>query len=183
MRLWEEAERAMGRGELDPPFWASVWPGGLTLARYLLEHPENVLGRSVVDVASGCGVVAIAAALAGAGKVLAHDTDALAVRATRMNARLNGVGVSAFEADVRLVSAPSGALVTPGDVFYDRAIAAAMLEGLARLAGTGAEVLVGDPHRGFLPRARLDPLAEFDISVGTDLESEPVKTTLVARFA
>lgn len=173
----------MGRGELDPPFWASAWPGGLGLARYLLQHPETVLGRTVVDVASGCGVVAISAALAGAAKVLAYDTDELAVRATRMNARLNGVEVSALEADVRVVSVPPGALVTAGDVFYDRSIAAAMLEGLARLAGAGAEVLVGDPRRSFLPEARLETLAELDISVAAGLESNPVKTTLVARFS
>jgi predicted nicotinamide N-methyase len=181
--LWEEAEEAMGRGELAPPFWASVWPGGLGLARYLLQHPEIVLGRTVIDVATGSGVVAIAAALAGAQSVTAYDTDELAVDAARRNACLNRVSVAVSKADVRVVSAPSGALVTAGDVFYDRLISAAMLEGLTGLAEAGAEVLIGDPYRSFLPLDRLETLATFDIGVNMFLESDPVKATLVARLS
>lgn len=181
--LWEEAEEAMGRGDLAPPFWASAWPGGLALARYLLQHPEIVLGRTVIDVATGSGVVAIAAALAGARSVAAYDTDELAVHAAQMNASLNRVSVTVFKADVRTVSAPSGALVTAGDVFYDRLISTAMLEGLTALAEAGAEVLIGDPYRSFLPEDRLEPLANFDIGVEMFLESDPVKATLVARLS
>lgn len=180
--LWEQAEEAMGRGELAPPFWASVWPGGLGLARYLFEHPEIVLGRTVVDVATGSGVVAIAAALAGAGSVAAYDTDELAVHAAQVNACLNGVSVAVSKADVRAVSAPSGALVTAGDVFYDRLISTSMLEGLTALAEGGAEVLIGDPFRSFLPQDRLEPLANFDIAVDMFMESDRVKATLVARL-
>lgn len=181
--LWEEAEEAMGRGELAPPFWASVWPGGLALARYLLQYPEIVLGRTVIDVATGSGVVAIAAALAGARSVAAYDTDELAVQMTQMNAVLNRVSITVDKADVRVVSAPSGALVTAGDVFYDRLISTAMLEGLTALAEGGAEVLIGDPYRSFLPQDRLEPLANFDVGVNMFLESDPVKATLVARLS
>lgn len=181
--LWEEAEEAMGRGELAPPFWASVWPGGLALARFLLQRPELVLGRTVIDVATGSGVVAIAAALAGARTVVAYDTDGLAVEAARMNACLNRVEVAVHMADVRAVSAPKGALVTAGDVFYDRDISTAMLEGLTALADAGSEVLVGDPYRSFLPQDHLEPLADFDIGVDVDVESESVKATLVARLS
>jgi predicted nicotinamide N-methyase len=180
--LWEESEEAMGRGELAPPFWASVWPGGLGLARYLFQHPEIVLGRTVIDVATGSGVVAIAAALAGAQSVAAYDTDELAVHAAQMNARLNQVRLTVSKADVRVVSAPSGALVTAGDVFYDRDISTAMLDGLTALAEAGAEVLIGDPYRSFLPEDRLEPLATFEIGVDMFLESDPVKATLVARL-
>ncbi|HVX20285.1 MAG TPA: 50S ribosomal protein L11 methyltransferase [Acidimicrobiales bacterium] len=181
--LWEETAEAMGRGELAPPFWASVWPGGLALARYLLEHPKIVLGRTVIDVATGSGVVAIAAALAGARSVSAYDTDELAVHAAQMNACLNRVSVTVSNTDVRAVSAPGGALVTAGDVFYDRRIATAMLEGLTALARGGAEILIGDPYRLFLPQDRLEPLANFDIGVDMFLESDPVKATLVARLS
>lgn len=181
--LWEEAEEAMGRGELAPPFWASVWPGGLALARYLLQHPEVVLGRTVIDVATGSGVVAIAAALAGARSVTAYDTDELAVHAAQSNASLNQVSVAVLQGDVRDVSAPRGALVTAGDVFYDRRIAAAMLEGLTALTHAGVDVLIGDPYRSFLPQERLEPLATFEIGVNMFLESDPVKSTMVARFA
>ena len=181
--LWEEAAEAMGRGELAPPFWASAWPGGLALARYLLQHPEVALGRTVIDVATGSGVVAIAAAMAGARSVTAYDTDELAVYAAQMNVCLNRVNVAISKADVREVSAPSGALVTAGDVFYDRSISTAMLEGLTALAEAGAEVLIGDPYRLFLPQDRLEPLASFDVGVDMFLESDPVKTTLVARLS
>jgi predicted nicotinamide N-methyase len=181
--LWEEAEQAMGRGELDPPFWASAWPGGLALARYLLQHPETVSGRTVIDVASGSGVVAIAAALAGARSVTAYDVDELAVRAIEMNARLNRVRVAARTDDVRAVSAPSGALVTAGDVFYDRTISTAMLDALTRMAAGGSEVLIGDPYRSFLPHDRLEPLAEFDVGVDVAVEGVSVKSTLIARLS
>ena len=181
--LWEEAEEAMGRGELAPPFWASAWPGGLALARYLLQHPEIVLGRTVIDVATGSGVVAIAAALAGARPVAAYATDERAVHAARTNACLNRVSITVSRGDVRTVFAPSGALVTAGDVFYDRLISAAMLEGLTALAEAGAEVLIGDPYRAFLPQDRLEPLANFDIGVEMFLESDPVKATVVARLS
>lgn len=181
--LWEEAEVAMGRGEVAPPFWATAWPGGLALARYLLQHPEIVIGRPVVDVATGSGIVAIAAALAGAGSVTAYDTDELAVQAAQANASLNGVNVAVSRADVREVSVPSGALVTAGDVFYDRRISAAMLEGLTALTHAGAEVLIGDPFRSFLPQERLEALVTFDIDVEMFLESDPIKPTLVARLS
>jgi predicted nicotinamide N-methyase len=180
--LWEQAEVAMGRGELAPPFWASVWPGGLGLARYLFQHPEIVVGRTVVDVATGSGVTAIAAAMAGARSVSAYDVDELAVGAARMNVELNGVDVAVYQQDVRAVIAPRGSLVTAGDVFYDRQICAAMLEGLTALAAAGAEVLVGDPYRSFLPEDRLEPLETFDIGVDMFLESDKVKPTLIARL-
>jgi len=153
------------------------------LARYLLQHPEVALGRTVIDVATGSGVVAIAAAMAGARSVTAYDTDELAVYAAQMNVCLNRVNVAISKADVREVSAPSGALVTAGDVFYDRSISTAMLEGLTALAEAGAEVLIGDPYRLFLPQDRLEPLASFDVGVDMFLESDPVKTTLVARLS
>ncbi len=182
MALWEQAEEAMAQRELAPPFWASAWPGGLALARYLLDHPTLVVGRAVVDVATGSGVVAIAAALAGAASVTAYDTDELAVHAARVNARLNGVDVAARHGDVRDVSAAPGTLVTAGDVFYSRDIATAMLDGLAMLAACGCEILVGDPYRSFLPCEHLEPLETFDVSVDVSVESVPVKRTVVARL-
>lgn len=180
--LWEAAETAMGRGELPAPFWASVWPGGLALARYVLDHRDLVAGRPVVDVATGSGVVAIAAALAGARSVAAYDTDELAVHAARANAALNGVEMEVERADVREISAPTGALVTAGDVFYDRDISTAMLAGLATLARAGADVLVGDPYRAFLPSEGLERLVDLEVAVDAAVESAPVKTTLIARF-
>ncbi len=107
----------------------------------------------------------------------------LAIHAAQMNACLNRVSVGVSKADVRVVSAPSGALVAAGDVFYDRLIFTTMLEGLTALAEAGAEVLIGDPYRLFLPQDCFKPLATFDIGVNMFLESDPVKATLVARLS
>jgi predicted nicotinamide N-methyase len=181
LELWEATQVAVDRGDLPPPFWAFVWAGGQALARHVLDL-DVAGGRDVVDVATGSGLVAIAAALCGARTVTAYDVDPLAVAAARMNARLNGVDIDVRAADVRDVAVEPGTLVTTGDVFYDETIAAAMLPALAGLAGAGAEVLVGDPHRAYLPSRHLEPLATYDVDVETDIEDSPVKPTVVARF-
>lgn len=182
LELWEVTQVAVERGEVPPPFWAFVWAGGQAVARHLLDHPEVLAGRDVVDVATGSGLVAVAAACAGASRVRASDIDEFAVAATRLNARLNDVAVDAEMCDVRDVTVEASTLVTVGDVFYDERIATAMLPALQRMAARGAEVLVGDPQRAYLPREFLVPLAEYDVEVETDIEDAPVKTTVVARL-
>jgi predicted nicotinamide N-methyase len=182
LELWEQTEGAVGRGDVPPPFWAFVGAGGQALARYLLDHPQVIAGRPVVDLATGSGLVAIAAALAGAVEVTAYDVDDLAVAAARMNVRLNDVRVEVAGRDVRDVVGAAGTLITVGDVFYDEKLAALMLPELRRLAATGAEVLVGDPHRAYLPAEALEPVASYDVDVETDLEDAPVKPSVVARL-
>jgi predicted nicotinamide N-methyase len=180
LELWETTQLAVERGDVPPPFWAFVWAGGQALARHLIDcHIAS--GRDVVDIATGSGLVAIAAARAGARTVKAYDVDPFAVAATRLNARLNDVAVDVHEADVRDVSVEPGTLITVGDVFYDERIAAVMMPALTAFAAAGAEVLVGDPHRAYLPAAHLDPVATYDVDVETDIEDSPVKTTVVAR--
>jgi predicted nicotinamide N-methyase len=83
------------------PFWAHPWPGGQALGRYLLDHPDTVRGRAVVDLGCGSGLVAVCAALAGAASVIALDSDPLALAATRLNASANGVRVRTRTADLR----------------------------------------------------------------------------------
>jgi predicted nicotinamide N-methyase len=181
LEVWEATQVAVDHGELPPPFWAFVWAGGQALARHLLDRPEEVAGRRVVDVASGSGIVALAAATAGAADVAAYDVDELAVAAIRLNTRLNGQAAAAQALDVRQVSAGPGDLVTAGDVFYDERLAAVMLPELSRLARAGATVLVGDPHRAYLPRERLRVVASYDVDVEPDIEDAPVKETVVAE--
>jgi predicted nicotinamide N-methyase len=180
--LWEETQVAVDQGQVPPPFWAFVWAGGQAVARYLLDAPGVIAGREVVDIATGSGLVAIAAALAGAANVRATDIDELAVAATRLNTSLNKVAVDAVALDVREVTVGPGTLVTVGDVFYDEKIAAVMLTELSRLAASGAEVLVGDPHRAYLPRDALEVVADYDVDVETDIEYAPVKPSIVARL-
>ncbi|GAB3940511.1 hypothetical protein GCM10027614_24320 [Micromonospora vulcania] len=144
---WARMEAAAGHA-LPPPYWASVWAGGQALARHLLDHPELAAGRRVLDLAAGSGLVAIAAALSGAARVVANDIDPYAVAAVTVNARANRVDVTVTGGDLLDTGDAEADLVVAGDVFYSRAMAARMLPFLQRAAANGAEVLVGDPGRG-----------------------------------
>lgn len=179
--LWELTEGEY-RSEQPPPFWAFAWAGGQALARYVLDHPDQVAGRPVLDLASGSGLVAIAAARAGAGHVRAVDVDPHAVAAIALNAGANGVRVEPVLADLLDGDAGDAGVVLAGDVFYSGAMAAWVLRFLLRAARGGADVLVGDPDRAFLPRARFTALARYDVPVPEALESVRVKPTTVWRL-
>lgn len=159
---WARMEAAAGHA-LPPPYWASAWAGGQALARHLLDHPELVAGRRVLDLAAGSGLVAIAAALAGAAKVVANDIDPYAVAAVTVNARANRVAVDASGSDLLDSGDAEADVVLAGDAFYSRALADRMLPFLQRAAARGAEVLVGDPDRGHLPADRLTVLADYPV--------------------
>ncbi|MEO3774210.1 50S ribosomal protein L11 methyltransferase [Micromonospora sp. B9E7] len=159
---WARMEATAGHA-LPAPYWASVWAGGQALARHVLDHPELAAGRRVLDLAAGSGLVAIAAALAGATQVIANDIDPYAVAAVTLNARANQVAVDAVGDDLLDSIDAEADLVVAGDVFYDRAMADRMLPFLERIAAAGAEVLVGDPGRGHLPADRLTVLADYPV--------------------
>jgi predicted nicotinamide N-methyase len=180
--LWQRTEQATGRVGLDPPFWAFAWAGGRALARYVLDHPEAVSGRHVIDVASGSGLVAIAAAMAGAAAVTAYDIDPLAVEAIAVNAEANGVTVSAVCADLLTTDgppAPAPDLVLVADAFYEKDLAGQVLRFAERNRARGAAVLVGDFGRTYLPRARLAPLASYDVPGLLAMEGSDIKRTTV----
>ena len=179
--LWLKTEDDLKEIGLPPPFWAFAWAGGQGLARYILDHPETVAGKSVVDFASGSGLVAIAAALAGAKSVLAVDIDPWAKTAVRLNAEANGVGVD-FSGDDLIGQSLDGDLVLAGDVFYDRDFAAALVEWFTNLSAGGVTVLVGDPGRSYRPTERLEPLATYEVPVTRVLEDSEVKKTTVWKF-
>ena len=171
-----------GRTERDaPPFWAFPWAGGQALARYLLDNPATVTGKRVLDVASGSGLVAIAAAKAGAASVVAGDIDVNAVTAIGINAAANGTAVTACAFDLEHQSAIEADVVLVADVFYQRELAGLALRFLRRAAAAGADVLVADPGRAFLPAASLSPLAAYQVPVLGVLEDVPVKTVTVYR--
>jgi len=176
--LWDLTKRDA------PPFWAFPWAGGQALARYVLDHPETVRGRRVLDAASGSGLVAIAAAQGGAASVVAGDLDPNAVAAIGINARANEANaVTARVLDLS-VDDPSGAqVVLAADVFYQRELAELALGFLRRAAASGADVLVADPGRAFLPAAELTPLASYEVPVLTVLEDKPVMMVRVYRVA
>ena len=180
--LWQRTEEAAGQTGLEPPFWAFAWAGGQALARYLLDHPETARGRRVIDMASGSGLVAIAAAMAGAAAVTAYDIDPLAAEAIRVNSAANGVTILAVCADVldqNDIPAPGADLVLVADAFYERDLAAQAMRFLERARARGAEVLAGDLGRAYLPRARLRPLASYDVPAQRALEGTDTKRTTV----
>lgn len=158
----------MRLAEADPdfgsPYWARPWGGGLALARHLLDHPATAAGRRVLDLGAGSGLVAIAAMMAGAAKVLAADVDPYAVAATRLNAAANGVAVEAVHGDFTAGAPPEAELILVGDLFYDANLAARVFAFLERCAATGAQVLIGDPWRAFLPADRLRAVAEYPVA-------------------
>ena len=179
--LWLKTEDELQEIGLPPPFWAFAWAGGQGLARYVLDHPEQVAGRNVMDFASGSGLVAIAAAKAGAASVMAIDIDPWAEVAVCLNAkdndvhvRFNGSNVIGCNVDVDVLLA--------GDVFYDRAFADALTPWFSMLSRKGVIVLVGDPGRAYLPKDRLEACGTYEVPVTRILEDSDVKTTTVWRF-
>ncbi len=184
--LWELTEGEY-HSDQPPPFWAFAWAGGQALGRYLLDNPDAVRNRRVLDLACGSGLVAIAAALAGAQRVRAVDIDPLATAAVKVNAAANDAAVLTLLADV-LDTDPAGIdgpvdLITAGDVFYSKAMADRVLRFLRRAARAGTEVLVGDPQRAFFPAGVFDQVAAYDVPVTQALESTTVKPTRVYRLA
>ncbi len=179
--LWQRTEQAAGGTGLDPPFWAFAWAGGQALARYVLDHPETVRDQRVIDIASGSGLVAIAAARAGAASVAAYDIDPLAAAAITVNADANGVAVLAVCADVLDEHAawPDAGLMLVADAFYQRDLADRVMRFLDRGHARGAGVLAADFGRAYLPRDRLRPLAAYDVPGLSVLEDRDVKRTTI----
>jgi predicted nicotinamide N-methyase len=181
--LWEAMETEHGRTSTDPPFWAAAWPGGQALARYVLDHPELVAGRSVLDLGAGSGLVAVAAVRAGATAVLASDVDPFALTAVAVNAERNGAAGITPVGDVLGGEPPDVAVILAGDVCYDREMTDRVLPFLDAARRRGVEVLVGDPGRIYLPEDRLAALAVYDVP---DTEPSPahpaVRRTTVWRL-
>lgn len=176
--LWYKTEEELGSIGLPPPFWAFAWAGGQALARYILDHPEIVSGRRVLDFASGSGLVAIAAAKAGGSEVEAVDIDAFAIDAIRINASANHVTVKVRHEN--LIGRDEGwDVVLAGDICYERDIAANVIVWLAQLQERGALVLIGDPGRAYLPREKLVPLATYRVPVTRELEDAEIKVSKV----
>lgn len=182
LELWQRTEDELGQLGLPPPFWAFAWAGGQALARYILDNPSLVAGKRVFDFASGSGVVAIAAAMAGARAVRATEIDDFALAAISLNAALNEVTLEISSGDAIGRLDLDAEVILAGDVCYERPMSDRVTDWLAALAGTGKLVLVGDPGRSYLPRERLEKLTEYQVPVSRALEDSEVKRTAVWRF-
>lgn len=179
--LWLKTEEDLADIGLPPPFWAFAWAGGQGLARHILDHPDLVAGKRVVDFATGSGLVAIAAAKAGAASVLAVDIDRFVETALRLNAGENGVEIMFSASNV--VGQPLEAdVLLAGDVFYDNSFAQDLVPWFADLTTCGMQVIVGDPGRAYCPTHRMQSLGQYQVPVTRVLEDSEVKKTTVWRF-
>lgn len=180
--LWQLSAEELDQQGLPLPFWAFAWAGGQALARYLLDHVEIVREKVVYDIASGSGLVAIAAKMAGAKTVTAVDIDPYASAAVRLNAEINGVDILTHEGD--LIGEPIETdVLLVGDLFYEREIAEPLFTWLKQCHQRGALVLIGDPGRTYLPKAGLKELACYSIEVSRELEDQDIKVTRVWGLA
>lgn len=181
VELWTKTEAELQASGLPPPFWAFAWAGGQALARWIGDHPGAIAGRRVLDFASGSGIVAIAAGLAGAASVEASEIDPFARAAIALNAGENRVAIDVLSEDV--VGRDRGwDVVLAGDVAYERDMAAAVFAWLEGLARRGALALVGDPRRSYLAVDRLECLAEYSVPTTRALEDAEIKRTGVFAF-
>lgn len=180
--IWQKTEEELGEINVPPPYWAFAWAGGQALARYVLDNPALVEGRSVLDLGAGSGLQAIAAAMAGARQVLAADIDTLALAACRLNFEVNGVFVATTAED--LLAAPLARgfdVILVGDLFYERELAAKVMALIEIAVAAGALVLIGDPQRNYFPKDRFELLARYEVPVTRELEDAEIKRTAVWR--
>jgi predicted nicotinamide N-methyase len=180
--LWQATEAMLAREQLPPPYWAFAWAGGQALARHVLDHPDLVRGKSVLDFGAGAGLLALAAAKSGAVEVVAAEIDPFAGTAIRLNAALNGLGVAVESADVIGRFPVPFQVVLAGDMCYERPLAERLTQWLRRLAGEGVLVLLGDPGRAYLPRAGLEELARYSVPTPLDLEDRAMREGVVWRM-
>lgn len=178
-RIWQATEESLARGAVPPPFWAFAWAGGQALARYLLDNPETVAGREVLDIGSGSGIVAIAAAMAGASRVVAAEIDHFAAAAIALNAPLNGVTLTVETRDL-LDRGPAGwGVALAGDICYEEPMSSRAMTLLRRIAARQRLALLGDPGRAYLPRSGLLERARYQVPTSRELEDSEAREGVV----
>ena len=179
--LWNKTEDEIEKNGLPPPYWAFAWPGGQALARHILDHPDYVRGRRVLDIGAGSGLVAVAAAMAGAARSEAAEIDPFSLAAIAMNAEENGAAVEILGDDVIGTASRWDALLV-GDMCYERPLAERLTTWLEACAQAGALVLLGDPGRAYLPRTGLKEVARYRVPTSLDLEDRVERETIVWRL-
>lgn len=179
--IWEATEAELARLNLPPPYWAFAWPGGQALTRFLLDHPDWVAGKRVLDFAAGSGLSAIGAAMAGAARVEAAEIDDYASAAIALNARTNNVAIDLVNEDL-IGSAARWEIVLAGDVCYEKPMADRVIAWFRALAGRGVAILMGDPGRAYLPKNGLVELARYQVPTTLELEDRQIRETIVWRL-
>ena len=179
--IWEATEATLAQMNLPPPYWAFAWAGGQALTRFLIDHPDWVMGKRVLDFAAGSGLSAIGAAKAGAASVQAAEIDDFAIAAIALNARVNNVAIELVREDLIGV-APRWDVVLAGDVCYERPMAEKVIAWFRALAGRGVAILMGDPGRAYLPQSGLLELARYQVPTSMELEDRTQRETIVWRL-
>jgi predicted nicotinamide N-methyase len=177
--IWRKTEEELTREGVPPPYWAFAWAGGQALARYVLDNPDSVRGRRVLDIGSGSGLVGIAAAKAGAAHVLAADIDAFACAAIALNAKANDVAITATTDDM-IGTQGDWDVILVGDLFYERPLAERLLDWLHKQQ---AVALLGDPGRSYFPRTGVEKCATYTVQTTRDLEDREIRETGVYRLS
>jgi len=170
LALWHAAQVETADPDTPLPYWAFAWAGGLAIGRYVGDHPETVRGLRVLDLASGSGLCAIAAMLAGAAHATAADIDPFSAAAITVNASANGVRVAMVRRDLLDEEPPDVDVILAGDCWYEAGLAERVLPWLQDAAGRGIRVLVGDRGRRYLPTGALEEIAAYDVRTTTDLD-------------
>jgi len=177
--IWRMTEEELGEIGLPPPFWAFAWSGGQGLARWLLDNPQEVVGKRVLDFATGSGLVGVAAMKAGAAGVLCNDIDPFSGAAVALNTEANGVSLDFTDANLLDGLPPEVDVICAGDVCYEKPMTERVLAWLARARAKGTRVLIGDPHRTYFPKEGLDFLAEYQVPTTRELEDFAIKRSSV----
>jgi predicted nicotinamide N-methyase len=179
--IWEATEATLAAMNLPPPYWAFAWAGGQALTRFLIDHPDWVKGKRVLDFAAGSGLSAIGAAKAGAALTQAAEIDDFAIAAITLNARVNNVAIDLVREDL-IGAEPRWDVVLAGDVCYERPMAEKVIAWFRALAGRGVAVLMGDPGRAYLPQSGLLELGRYWVPTSLELEDRTERETIVWRL-
>lgn len=177
--IWRMTEEELGEIGLPPPFWAFAWSGGQGLARWLLDNPSEVLGKTVIDFATGSGLVGIAAMKAGAASVTGADIDPFCAAAVALNAGANGVEMGFTDRNLLDATPPEVDVICAGDVCYEKPMTERVLDWLGQARANGTRVLIGDPHRTYFPKEGLELLAEYQVPTTRELEDFAIKRSSV----
>jgi len=177
--IWRLTEEELGEMGVPPPFWAFAWAGGQALSRWLLDHPEDVAGKRVLDFAAGSGLVGIAAMKAGAASALCADIDPFCGAAVRLNGQANGVALTFTADDLLDAPPPDVDVICAGDVCYEKPMTERVLAWLGEAKARGVRVIIGDPGRTYFPKTGLEFLAEYRVPTTRELEDQEVKRSSV----
>ncbi len=178
--IWRATETWLSQANVEPPFWAFAWPGGQALARHVLDSPDQVAGKRVLDFAAGGGLAALACARAGAASVEAADIDPMATAAIGLNAAANGLSVTAVTGDMVGVRSRWD-LILCGDVCYEAPMTRHIVPWLRRAACI-TEVWLADPGRSYLPPIGLMPLRAFEVETTMELEDRMKREVVLYRL-